>query len=286
MHIWDHSHPHHQQLEAFCPLHILAPGALVPFRPASCDYLSKSNGIKPSNLRLTAAGIEHRIKTTTSTGQIAEVSFKELHCHPLAHHLHLSAILFLHVIFHGLFQIWNSTELFITVRAAFNAKNSNHGALCGHSGNQHGLANLRFPEVEPASSALELVDEIPLLAKGFEHSRTLANGHYPVVVIFGAGGYNFDFIFLMSPRHWRKTKKVTGMTVCNTGLWINTTNQGRQAPKPWPCEYHVLASASAVGPGVHLVWLQDPPFHHLDEILNMTPRRFLNFSLGSHLGWN
>ena len=104
MHIWDHSHPHHQQLEAFCPLHILAPGALVPFRPASCDYLSKSNGIKPSNLRLTAAGIEHRIKTTTSTGQIAEVSFKELHCHPLAHHLHLSAILFLHVIFHGPFS--------------------------------------------------------------------------------------------------------------------------------------------------------------------------------------
>jgi len=88
--------------------------------------------------------------------------------------------------------------------------------LCVHSGNQHGLANLRFPEVEPASSALERINEIALLAKNLVKSRPLANGHYPVVVIFWAGGYNFDFGLMSGSRTTDATTLKTKFTkVCS-----------------------------------------------------------------------
>jgi hypothetical protein len=96
---------------------------------------------------------------------------------------------------------------------ASNTKNSNHRALCVHSGNQHGLADLRFPHVEPVRS--ELVNEIALLAKSLVQSRPLANGHYSVVVIFWAEGYNFDFGLMSGSRTTDATTLKTKRTkVC------------------------------------------------------------------------
>ena len=278
------------------------PDTVGPFCP-SLGYLSKFNSIKPWNIQLTPASRAlHQTKPECNhklTGQSAEVSFKELHCHPLAYHLHLSAILFLHVIFHGLFQIWNTLVLFIAIGAALNAQNSNHRALCVHSGNQDGLANFRFPEVEPASSALERINEIALLAKSLVQSRLLANGHYSVVVIFGAGGYNFDFIFLMSgSRTTDATTLKTKLTIvcsyavshhslyvwCVTDMCVHEYVQhvwdiksgphptcihayrykvkknGHQKPKPWP-------AASASPPG----W--DPLRRAVQSVLNRTITR-------------
>ena len=88
--------------------------------------------------------------------------------------------------------------------------------LCVHSGNQHGLADLRFPQVEPLISSLERVNEIALLAKSLENSQPLANVHYSVVVIVWAGGYNSDFGLMSGSRTTDATTLKTKRTkVCS-----------------------------------------------------------------------
>ena len=60
------------------------------------------------------------------------------------------------------------------------------------------------------------VDEVALLAKSLEHSQPLANGHYSVMVIFGAGGYNSHFGLMSGSRTTDATTLKTKLTkVCS-----------------------------------------------------------------------